>query len=303
MSVVNAARHPGDAAAATAPLRPGRRRQRRPVRHDSQAHPFLEAVGIPLTLFFVMFPILWMALTSFKPRGAVYRLDLLFEPTLQNFVTILQPPRSFGALTINSMLVSSGTVLIAIPLATLAAYGFSRLTFRGNRTIFIGLLATQFIPPVALALPMFILFRDLNLLDTRTGLIIINLSIIVPYSTWLIKGFIDSVPLEIEQAAMVDGCGPLAVIFRVVFPLALPGIMVATVFAFVASWNEFLYPLLLTSRDAVTLPVGLMRTLGAEGIMWEQMSAGGMLVMVPMLVLSFAIRKYFSEGITLGAVK
>jgi multiple sugar transport system permease protein len=300
MAAVEAPKQPPQQEAVAAPIE---RRRRRQPRHESAAHPLLEAIGIPLTFFFVMFPILWMALTSFKPRSAVYRLDLFFEPTLANFRAILQPPRSFGELTWNSVVVSTGTVLIAIPVAMFAAYGFSRLKFRGNRTMFITLLATQFIPPVALALPMFILFRDLQLLDTRTGLIIINLSIIVPYSTWLIKGFIDAVPFEVEQAAMVDGCGPLSVIWRVTFPLALPGIMVATVFAFVASWNEFLYPLLLTSRDAVTLPVGLMRTLGAEGIMWEQMSAGGMIVMVPMLALSFAIRKHFSEGITLGAVK
>lgn len=265
--------------------------------------PLIDAIGIPLIIFFVLFPIFWMALTAVKPRSLVYSLQMLFEPTLHSFRTIFMEPLLFGGLTWNSVLVSMGTILVAIPVATLAAYAFSRLDFRGNRTLFVALLATQFIPPVAIALPFFLLYRDLNLIDTRVGLILINLSILVPYATWLLKGFIDAVPREIEQAAMVDGCHTFGVIRRITVPLALPGIAVATVFTFVASWNEFLFALLLTRRDAVTLPVGLMRTLGAEGIQWENMAAGGMLVMVPMLVLSILIRNHFTEGITLGAVK
>lgn len=280
-----------------------RRRPGKPRRTDGQVAPIVERLGVPVVALFVLFPIFWMALTAFKPRSSIYTLEWLIVPTLENFAAILRPPRSFDVLTLNSVLVSVGTVAIAIPVASLAAYGFSRLDFRGNRAIFVGLLATQFVPPVALALPFFMLYRDVGLLDTRLGLIIVNLSIIVPYSTWLIKGFVDTVPKEVDEAAMVDGCGPIAVAFRITLRLAAPGIMVATVFAFVASWNEFLYPLLLTSREAVTLPVGLMRTLGAEGIMWEQMAAGGMLVMVPMLVLSIAIRKHFAEGLTMGSVK
>lgn len=280
-----------------------RRRPGKPRRTDGHVAPIVERLGVPVVALFVLFPIFWMALTAFKPRSSIYTLEWLIVPTLENFASILRPPRSFDVLTLNSVLVSVGTVVIAIPVASLAAYGFSRLDFRGNRTIFVGLLATQFVPPVALALPFFMLYRDIGLLDTRLGLIIVNLSIIVPYSTWLIKGFVDTVPKEVDEAAMVDGCGPIAVAFRITLRLAAPGIMVATVFAFVASWNEFLYPLLLTSREAVTLPVGLMRTLGAEGIMWEQMAAGGMLVMVPMLVLSIAIRKHFAEGLTMGSVK
>lgn len=271
--------------------------------HEQPTTPLIEAIGIPLTVFFVLFPILWMALTAVKPRSLVYTLDVLFEPTLQSFRTIFLAPLQFGGLMWNSILVSTGTIAIAIPAATLAAYAFSRLSFRGNRTLFVALLATQFIPPVAIALPVFLLYRDLGLTDTRLGLILINLSILVPYATWLIKGFIDAVPREVEQAAMVDGCRTLGVVRRITVPLALPGIAVATVFTFVASWNEFLFALLLTRRDAVTLPVGLMRTLGAEGIQWENMAAGGMLVMGPMLVLSILIRNHFTEGITLGSVK
>jgi multiple sugar transport system permease protein len=270
---------------------------------EAPTTPLVQAIGIPLTLFFVLFPIVWMGMTSFKPRRLIYTLQVLFTPTLENFRTIFSPEWAFGGLMLNSVIVTTSTILVAIPVATLAAYGFSRLDFRGNNTLFVGLLATQFVPPVAIALPFFLLYRDLNLIDTRVGLVVINLSILVPYATWLIKGFIDSVPIEVEEAGMVDGCSPLSVIFRVTVPLAVPGIMVATVFTFVASWNEFLYALMTTRREAVTLPVGLMRTISAEGILWELMSAGGMLVMVPMLALSVAIRNYFAEGITLGSVK
>lgn len=284
-------------------LSTSRRWRRSRPGHAGPTTPLIEAIGIPLTVFFVVFPILWMALTSVKPRSLIYTLSVVFEPTLQNFRVIFSPQWAFHENLLNSAIVSIGTILITIPVATLAAYGFSRLDFRGNRTIFVGLLATQFIPPVVIALPFFLLYTDLGLIDSRIGLIIINLSILVPYATWLIKGFIDSVPQEIEHAAMVDGCGPISVIYRITVPLALPGIMVATVFTFVASWNEFLYALLMTRRESVTLPVGLMKTLSAEGILWELMAASGMLIMVPMLVLSIMIRNYFTEGITLGAVK
>ena len=260
-------------------------------------------LAVSVILFFCLFPILWMLLTAFKPVSEVYSTSVIFEPTLRNFRIIFSEPLSFGPLVANSLIVAIGTTLIAIPVALFAAYAFSRLKFRGNTTLLVVILATQFIPPVAIALPFFNFYRAIGLLDTLVGLIIVNLAVIVPYSIWMMKGFIDALPQGIEEAAFIDGCGEFGVVRHVTFPLVMPGILISATFAFILSWNEFLFPFLLTREYAITLPVGLMTTQGTRGVLWEQMSAAGMLVMVPVLIMTLFIRRHFIEGITMGAVK
>jgi multiple sugar transport system permease protein len=260
-------------------------------------------IAVSVILFFCLFPIFWMLLTAFKPVSEVYSTSILFEPTLRNFRIIFSEPLSFGPLVANSLIVAIGTTLIAIPISLFAAYAFSRLRFRGNTTLLVVILATQFIPPVAIALPFFNFYRTIGLLDTLVGLIIVNLAVVVPYSIWMMKGFIDALPQGIEEAAFIDGCGEFGVVRYVTFPLVMPGILISATFAFILSWNEFLFPFLLTREYAITLPVGLMTTQGTRGVLWEQMSAAGMLVMVPVLIMTLFIRRHFIEGITMGAVK
>jgi multiple sugar transport system permease protein len=260
-------------------------------------------IAVSVILFFCLFPIFWMLLTAFKPVDKVYSTSVLFEPTLRNFRIIFSEPLSFGPLVANSVIVAIGTTLVAIPISLLAAYAFSRLRFRGSTTLLVAVLATQFIPPVAIALPFFNFYRSIGLFDTLMGLIIVNLAIIVPYSIWMIKGFIDALPEGIEEAAFIDGAGEFGVVRHITFPLVMPGVLISATFAFILSWNEFLFPFLLTREFAITLPVGLMTTQGTRGVLWEQMSAAGMLVMVPVLIMTLFIRRHFIEGITMGAVK
>lgn len=278
---------------------------------------------ILLTLFFILLPIVWIALTAFKPFEIAYTTDLFFTPTLDNFRIIFSNSsivvnegtnlqRSAIGLNmwpsvINSIVVSSATVLFAIPLATMAAYAFSRFRFFGNRALLVWILTTQFLPAIIVAIPFFTLFRTLELfgrplLGTREGLIIVNMAIVLPYSIWMIKGFIDSLPTEIEEAAYVDGCNDFQVLLYVAFPLIRPGIIVAAVFAFIMSWNEFLFAFIL-GRDTRTMQVALTTTSGVNGIMWEQMSAAGLVVMLPIIIMSLSIRKNFVNGLTMGAVK
>lgn len=260
-------------------------------------------VGVFLTLFFCLFPILWMLLTSFKPKSEVYSTSVFIEPTLRNFEIIFSPPLSFGPLIANSIIISLGTTIVAVPVALLAAYAFSRLRFRGNTALLVTILGTQFIPPVAIALPFFTLYRDTGLLDTLVGLIIVHLAVVVPYSIWMMKGFIDALPEAIEEAAFVDGCGEFSVVRHITLPLVMPGVLISATFAFILSWNEFLFAFLLTREAAVPMTVGLLTTQGERGVMWEQMSAAGMIIMVPVFVLSMFIRRHFIDGITMGAVK
>jgi ABC-type glycerol-3-phosphate transport system permease component len=261
------------------------------------------AIAILLILFFNLFPIIWIALTAFKTDRYMFTSSLTFPPTLSNFSTIFSPPLNFGPLVFNSVVVALGTIVIAIPVALTAAYVFSRHTFVGSTALLVWILSTQFIPGIVVAIPYFNLFRTINLLDTKTGLIIVELSAVVPYAIWMIKGFIDGLPREVEEAARIDGCSELGIVRWVTLPLAVPGIAVATVFSLVATWNDFMFPLILTHQNAETLQIGLMSTVSATGIQWNWMSATGLVIMVPIFILSYLIRNYFVQGLTMGAVK
>jgi len=229
----------------------------------------------------VLFPIAWMFLTAFKQPRDAYSLSLVFEPTLQNFVTVFSDPWNLGSMVMNSVIVATVTVVIAVPCAALAAYSFSRFRVRGRKFLFFLILSTQFIPAVVIVLPFFLMFRQLDLLDTRLALIIVNLAIVTPFVIWMIKGFIDAIPTDSEEAAMIDGASRLRVIKDIVVPMAAPGIMTSSIFCFILTWNEFLFALILSRRDAVTLPVGLVSFRTERGDLWELMSAAGVMITVP----------------------
>ncbi|MFK8083434.1 MAG: carbohydrate ABC transporter permease [Granulosicoccus sp.] len=251
----------------------------------------------------VLFPIFWMFLTAFKlPRDA-YSISLVFTPTLSNFVTVFSDPWNLGSMVMNSVVVAGTTVIIAVPCASLAAYSFSRFRVRGRKFLFFLILSTQFIPAVVIVLPFFLMFRTLGLLDTRIALIIVNLAIVTPFVIWMIKGYIDAIPTDSEEAAMLDGASRLRVIRDIVLPMAAPGILTSAIFCFILTWNEFLFSLILTRRDAVTLPVGLVSFRTERGDLWELMSAAGVMITVPIFIMALIIQKHFTRGMTAGAVK
>jgi multiple sugar transport system permease protein len=264
----------------------------------------LRELGLLLTLLFIMLPIVWMAITAFKPQSEIFTLNVLFQPTLDSFRTIFQPPLSFGPLLRNTIIVATGTILISTPLALMAAYAFARYSFALNAALLTWVLTTQFIPQVVVAIPFFNLFRVVGLVDTLWGLIILNLSVALPYAIWMIKGFVDGVPIELEEAALVDGCSEGQMIWRIALPLIMPGVIVAAVFSFITAWNEFLFAFIMTRTEtARTLQVGLINTVTVDGVRWDWMSATGLIVMVPIFVLSLLVRNHFVQGMTMGAVK
>jgi multiple sugar transport system permease protein len=282
-----------------------------------------EVVGLLAIIAFIMLPIVWLAITAFKPQEKTYTTDVIFTPTIDNFRIIFgegsilvnedserergEVGRNMWPNVLNSIIVSTITVLIAIPLATMAAYVFSRYNFFGNQFLLVWILTTQFIPAIIVAIPFFTLFQRLEffgqpLLGTRIGLVIVNMSIVLPYAIWMIKGFVDAMPQEVEEAAFVDGCNEWQVLWFVSVPMVRPGVLVAAVFSFIMSWNEFLFALII-GREMRTMQVALMTTSGARGIMWEQMAAAGLVVMVPIFVMALFIRKNVVSGLTMGAVK
>ncbi|MCY3873347.1 MAG: carbohydrate ABC transporter permease [Rhodobacteraceae bacterium] len=266
----------------------------------------VNAIQVALILvatFFMLVPILWIFMAAFKNHIDVFQLKLFFKPTLANFVAVFELPYDLGNKLLNSAIVAFVTVVFAIPIATMAAYSFSRFRLKGETAMLVTILATQFVPAVVIILPFFVMFRNIGLLDTRLGLILVNLAIVMPFAIWMIKGFIDGIPLDTEEAAMVDGSSRLQVIRNIVLPMAAPGLLTAGIFCFIIAWNEFLFALILTNKYAVTLPIGLALFKAEEGDLWNLLSAAGIIIMVPMFVLALIIRKYFVQGMTMGAVR
>ena len=273
----------------------------RPAR--KQINDFLQFFLILSAAVFIMIPIYWIISGAFKQQVDIFQLKLLFTPTLENFKIIFKSPYNLLDKLFNSTIVAFSTVVVAIPLATMAAYSFSRFRLTGERIMFVTILATQFVPAVVIVLPFFILFRDLGILDTRLALILVNLSLIMPFAIWMIKGFIDGIPLDTEEAALVDGSSRIQVILNVVLPMSLPGVITAAIFCFILAWNEFLFAVIITTNNAVTMPVGLSMFHAEEGVLWHLISAAGIMIMLPMFILATLIQKHFVQGMTMGAVR
>lgn len=273
----------------------------RPAR--KQINDFLQFFLILSAAVFIMIPIYWIISGAFKHQVDIFQLKLLFTPTLENFKIIFKSPYNLLDKLFNSTVVAFSTVVVAIPLATIAAYSFSRFRLTGERIMFVMILSTQFVPAVVIVLPFFILFRDLGILDTKLSLVLVNLSLIMPFAIWMIKGFIDGIPLDTEEAALVDGSNRIQVIKNVVLPMALPGVITAAIFCFILAWNEFLFAVIITTNKAVTMPVGLSMFHAEEGVLWHLISAAGIMIMLPMFVLATLIQKHFVQGMTMGAVR
>ncbi|MCP1146775.1 carbohydrate ABC transporter permease [Lysinibacillus endophyticus] len=263
----------------------------------------LKYFGVFAILLFLFVPILWIVLTAFKTEGDSYNFTVFFKPVLENFQYLFSQEFNIGKYYFNSVWVVFATLLITIPVSILAAYALSRFQMRGKQVFMFAILATQFIPLVVNLIPLFLIFRNLGMIDTTIALIIVNLGHTIPYAIWLIKGFIDRVPVDIEEAAAIDGANRFQIITKILIPTALPGIITATVFCFVITWNEFMFALILTQKEAVTLPIALSFFNGEKGVIWNQMAAAGIIFMLPTVIFMLLVRKQFVQGMTSGSVK
>lgn len=260
-------------------------------------------IGIAILVVVWLAPVAWIAATAFKSPAQVLSLNVLFEPTLRNFAIAFGPQYQLGARLLNSLIVTGVTLLVAIPIATASAYALSRYRFPGGSVWSIAILATQFVPAAVIIIPLFVAFRGAGLIDTRAALVIVNLSFVLPYATWMIKGFIDAIPQDMEEAAAIDGASRLRALIDVVVPVIAPGVITAAIFSFVIAWNEFFYALILTRSDATTLPVSLMSARTEQGDAWEIMATIGLVIIGPMLLISRLVQRFFVRGLTAGSVR
>ncbi|WP_250515491.1 carbohydrate ABC transporter permease [Caballeronia sp. INDeC2] len=261
--------------------------------------------GLAMALVFlvIVLPLLWIFSAAFKHYVDIYQLRVAFTPTLDNFIEIMREPFRVQDKLLNSLIVSCSTVAITLPIATASAYSFSRFRLFAHKSLMVAVLATQFLPPVVIVLPFFLMFRDLGMYDTRIALIVVQTAMVMPFAIWMIKGFIDQIPIDIEESALIDGATRLQVLYQMIMPIAFPGIVTAGIFCFILSWNDFIIAVILTSEDAVTLPVAMGLFNREEGDLWQLLSATGILIMLPMFLFASFMQRYLIRGTTAGAVR
>lgn len=259
---------------------------------------------VGLLLIWSLVPIGWIVLTSLKTRTNVFAFPpkLVFEPNFEGYVRAMSSNGILDQL-FNSVVVSLATTAASLILGVLSAYAISRYRFAGRSQVMAGFLASRLIPPIAAVVPLYLVASSVNLVDTVWILIIIYTALNVPLAVWLLKSYIDTVPREIEDAAVVDGCSRLQVIRRVTIPLMAPGLLATGVFVWVLAWNEFMFAFMFTSVDARTVPVVLAQAQGDEIIFWQDLATQSTILIIPAVILGVLMQRYLVRGLSGGAVK
>ncbi|MEA4900680.1 carbohydrate ABC transporter permease [Desulfitobacterium sp.] len=263
---------------------------------------------IGILLLWTFFPIYWMLSTSFKSNLDVFQLPPEWwpaNPTMENYAGLFSPETPIMRFFFNSFVTSVLTVLVTLVLATFSGYALSRLRFRFRNQILVSVLITQMFPLVVMLAPLYVLYNKAHLLNTYVGMVIAFTSFALPFGIWMIKGFVDTVPVEIEEAAMVDGCTRFQAMRKVVLPLTIPGIVSTGIFAFLDAWNNLLFPMVLTNDITMkTLPAGLVLVFtGAFKHNWGGMMAACIFSTIPVVIIFILLQRYLVDGLTGGAVK
>jgi len=266
----------------------------------------LSWISILLLVIFALFPVYWMVNTSLKPLEEVFLSKPTFVSPNWSFESYLQvwETRPLLVWFVNSAIISLGSTALAMTLSALAAYGFSRFRMRLEGPMIILLLFTQMLPGTLLIIPYFQLMANVGLVDTYGALILAYTSFALPFSTWMLIGFFRSIPTDLDEAAMVDGCTRVSAFFRVILPLSLPGMVAVGTFTFLTSWNSYVYPLVLTTSPKMyPLSVGITNMVGEYQVFWNELMAAVVMAAIPVVIMYSFLEKYLVQGITAGAVK
>ncbi|MEW9308416.1 carbohydrate ABC transporter permease [Labrys neptuniae] len=258
-----------------------------------------------LLLAFFIGPILWFALLAIRPSDTFFTMPpvLAFKPDWTSLHYTFGDPGNNLPQLVNSLIVAIGAVLLNLPFSLPAAYALSRFRIRGRKNIMLWYLGLLMAPPVAFLIPYSILASSVGLKGSYFSMILIMQTLTIPFSIWLMKSFIDEVPVEIEEAARVDGAKTPAIVLKIVLPLVRPGIIVTSMFAFVFAWNNAAFPLVLANRATATLPVGTLQYFGTAGVTWGFIGAAALAAMLPPMIIFLALDRYVVRGLTFGSVK
>ncbi len=269
--------------------------------------------GIVSLIYF--FPVLWIILTAFKKNADILAVPprWLFKPTLENFVGVFSRAytKSGGAIDtgfdlffFNSIFIAGSSVVFALIIGTLAAYGFSRYPLKGNDTYLFIILTTRMLPPIIVIIPIFLMFRIAGLSGSYTGIILLYTAFNLPFTIWMMKSFFDELSPDIEDAARLDGSSERRVFFRVCVPQVVAGLAATAVFGLILTWNEFLFALLLTGVETRTVPVAMAQTIGGDiGVRWGLLAAIETLFLIPVIVVVFVLQKHLLRGVTFGTIR
>lgn len=249
-----------------------------------------------------LFPFLWLVVSSFKDRADIFTTSpqLLFTPTLDNYVTVLYD-KGFIVNLANSAVVATLSTAIALLVGVPAAYGLSRRRDAGGLYLML-LLAARLLPAMVLAVPLFVLASHLGLTNTYIAIVAAHLTFSIPFTVWMMRGFFLAVPTDLDEAAKLDGCSDTRAFFTVILPLARGGLAATGIFCIINSWNEFLFALVLTGRDTQTLPVAIPSLMTPLGTYWGQIAAVGTVTVIPVMVFAFIVQRHIVAGLTGGAL-
>ncbi len=302
----------------------------------------VRAVVVLIVALIMLIPIFVMLATAFKSRPDVSASPpkVFFQPTLEGFLylftdrAIIAPgrmaefqakadagqmgpldllafstgqeitgPSAYVGRLINSLIVAGVSTLLSVALGTLAGYAFSRFNMPGKDDLLFFILSTRMLPAVVVTIPLFLMYRQVGLYDTHLGLILLYTVFNLSFSVWLMKGFFDEIPREYEEAALVDGYSRIQTFIKIVLPQSVSGIAATTVFCLIFAWNEYAFALMMTSERARTAPPAIPSMLGRGGIEWSAIAAGSLLFLIPVVIITFALRKYLLRGVTFGAIR
>jgi multiple sugar transport system permease protein len=312
------------------------------TRSQRVLHRVAVAAVIAITLIFLS-PIYWITSTAFKSRAIATSVPptVIFSPEITSFIKLFTrrvqltkpvEPEAYAAapwweqriydggervLKVgdsvqlsqypnrfqNSLIIAISSTLLAVSMGTLTAYGFSRFRIAGEQDLLFFILSTRMLPPVVVAIPMFLMYRAVGMTDTHIGLIVLYTAFNLSFSVWLMKGFIDEIPKEYEEAALVDGYTRLQAFFKIVLPEAVTGIAATAVFCFIVAWNEYAFALMMTNRRAQTAPPFIPAQVGSGLTDWTAIAAGTFLFLLPVAIFTFALRKHLLRGVTFGAIR
>lgn len=261
---------------------------------------------IVVVLIIALFPFIWTVLTSIKPQDELYTPHVQYlpqNPTFENYGNLFKTT-PFARYFLNSAIVAISTVVLGLTVSTSAAYAFSRFRFRGRDHVLFAFLIINMFPQILLLVPLFVIMRQLGILNSYWSLVIAYSTFTIPFSVWMLTGFFDALPHELEEAAMVDGATHVGAFTRIIMPLAAPGIAATAIYIFINAWNEFLYAMSFSSGlETRTVPVGLRMFIGQYIIQWELLTAAGVLSSLPIIIAFIFIQKQLISGLTAGAVK
>lgn len=300
----------------------------------------IRAIVVIILALIGLIPVFAMGITAFKSRAEVVAVPpkVVFEPTLEGFIFLLTErsqlsgaaleeaqenadelgffgrialrngqringPSDFALRLRNSLIIAGGSTILSVTLGLFAAYAFSRFDIPGKDDLLFFILSTRMLPAVVVAVPLFLMYRQLRLHDTHLGMILLYTVFNLSLTVWLLKGFIDEIPREYEEAALVDGYTRFQAFYKIVLPQATTGIAATTVFSLIFAWNEYAFALMLTSNNARTAPPAIATMLGRGGIEWSAIAAGTLAFLIPVVIVTFTLRRHLLRGVTFGAVR